>query len=44
MKGTGLGLALCNEIMKMHGGGMRIASTPGAGTEVVLTLPYKEKI
>lgn len=42
IKGTGLGLALCSEILKMHGGSMEIKSRPGGGTEVVLSLPYRE--
>ena len=39
VKGTGLGLSLCYEIVKMHGGEMEIKSSPGKGTEVVVTLP-----
>lgn len=39
VKGTGLGLALCSEIVKMHGGTMDIRSTPGRGTSVTLRLP-----
>ncbi|MDA8240676.1 MAG: PAS domain S-box protein [Nitrospiraceae bacterium] len=42
IKGTGLGLSLCREIVKMHGGSMEIRSKPGAGTEVVLSLPRRE--
>jgi signal transduction histidine kinase len=40
-KGTGLGLALCHEIVEMHGGRMEIESTPGAGTVVRIYLPVR---
>ncbi|MBA4372899.1 MAG: hypothetical protein C0402_08540 [Thermodesulfovibrio sp.] len=39
IKGTGLGLFLCNEIIRLHGGTMDIRSTFGTGTEVTLYLP-----
>lgn len=39
IKGTGLGLFLCNEIIRLHGGTMEIRSTLGTGTEVILSLP-----
>jgi two-component system sensor histidine kinase VicK len=39
LKGTGLGLFLCNEIMRLHGGTMEIASELGTGTTVTLILP-----
>lgn len=41
-KGTGLGLALCREIVRMHGGGMEISSNAGSGTAVTLKLPARE--
>lgn len=37
--GSGLGLAIVQSIMHAHGGEVEIHSAPGAGTEVVLTLP-----
>ncbi|WP_220809131.1 sensor histidine kinase [Noviherbaspirillum aridicola] len=38
-KGTGLGLSLCYSIMKNHGGGIEIQSTPGRGTRVQVNFP-----
>lgn len=38
-KGTGLGLSICREIVRNHGGEIRIESTEGSGTCVVFTLP-----
>lgn len=37
--GTGLGLALCNEIVEAHGGRLRLASREGGGTIVTCWLP-----
>jgi nitrogen fixation/metabolism regulation signal transduction histidine kinase len=37
--GTGLGLALANEIVEGHGGRMRLAAREGGGTVVTLWLP-----
>ncbi|HEX7342074.1 MAG TPA: response regulator [Rhodanobacteraceae bacterium] len=37
--GTGLGLVSCLRIIDSHGGVMRVASTPGAGTRFELYLP-----
>ncbi|WP_404408157.1 PAS domain-containing protein [Jeotgalibacillus malaysiensis] len=38
--GNGLGIPMCQNIMKLHHGAMNISSTPGAGTTVELVLPY----
>ncbi len=38
-KGTGLGLSICREIVRGHGGEIRIESPEGKGTCVVFTLP-----
>ncbi|MCE5264057.1 MAG: HAMP domain-containing protein [Deltaproteobacteria bacterium] len=35
----GLGLAIVQDIVKMHGGRMEIKSVPGAGTQIVLGFP-----
>jgi signal transduction histidine kinase len=37
--GTGLGLPICRQILKEHGGGIQIHSKLGAGTTVTLKLP-----
>lgn len=42
--GAGLGLALCQEIVKLHSATMTIASEPGKGTTVQLTLPLRQKV
>ncbi|GLH69988.1 hypothetical protein GETHPA_15210 [Geothrix rubra] len=38
-KGTGLGLSICREIVRGHGGDIRIESAEGQGTSVIFTLP-----
>lgn len=42
VKGTGLGLALCHEILGMHNGSMSITSRLGEGTNVTVSIPYRE--
>lgn len=37
-EGTGLGLAIARGVARAHGGGIDVASEPGAGTEFVLTV------
>ncbi|HZG56965.1 PAS domain S-box protein [Paenibacillus sp.] len=37
--GTGLGLMICQRILEAHGGALRIASVPDAGTTVTIELP-----
>jgi len=39
MKGSGLGLAIANSLIELHGGSLRINSTLGEGTVVLLALP-----
>jgi two-component system NtrC family sensor kinase len=38
-KGTGLGLAITRQIIELHHGEIRIDSTPGQGTTVIIRLP-----
>ena len=38
--GAGLGLALCAEIARIHGGELNLRSAPGEGTLVTVTLPF----
>ena len=38
-EGTGLGLPLSKSLVELHGGQFSIASTPGRGTTVTVTLP-----
>ncbi|WP_199483759.1 sensor histidine kinase [Vibrio owensii] len=40
-EGLGLGLAICRDVMEMHGGEFVIQSTQPHGCLVVLTLPYQ---
>ena len=42
-KGTGLGLVICQEIIKAHGGAIYIASQVGAGTTVSIYLPVDSR-
>ncbi len=43
-KGTGLGLSMVFGIMERHRGELKISSTPGKGTSVILIFPAKQKI
>ncbi len=38
-KGTGLGLAICQRIVKAHLGSIVVRSPPGAGAEMLISLP-----
>ena len=40
--GAGLGLALCKQIVELHGGTIDFSSEPGKGTRVTVTLHTKE--
>ena len=42
-QGSGLGLAIAKSLITLHGGTMRIRSTPGRGTMVLLQLPAKAR-
>jgi signal transduction histidine kinase len=36
-----LGLAVCHEIVRSHGGNIDVSSEPGRGTRVDITLPAR---
>ena len=38
-RGSGIGLAVCEEIVALHGGTFDIANAPGGGAEVTIRLP-----
>ena len=40
--GAGLGLALCAEILKLHGSSLEITSTLGEGSTFAFLIPYEE--
>jgi len=41
--GTGLGIYLSNEIVKLHSGSMKYSSLKSEGTKVILTIPINKK-
>ena len=41
-KGTGMGLAIVYDIIKKHGGDIKIISNYGAGTQIIITIPGAE--
>jgi signal transduction histidine kinase len=40
-EGTGIGLAVVQQIVQLHGGRIRLRSSPGQGTQVTLQLPVR---
>ncbi|WP_197028259.1 ATP-binding protein [Bosea sp. 117] len=43
-KGSGLGLAIAKSLIELHGGTMRIRSTEGSGTTVIVRLPLNGRL
>ena len=41
-RGTGIGLAVCDEIVEMHSGILELSNAPGGGTLVTVTLPLAQ--
>ncbi|GIF10406.1 SpoIIE family protein phosphatase [Actinoplanes teichomyceticus] len=39
-EGTGIGLALVRELVELHGGSVGVRSTPGAGSEFLVRIPF----
>jgi signal transduction histidine kinase len=44
LKGTGLGLTICNSLVDMMGGQIALVSEPGVGSEFSFTLTVREKV
>lgn len=42
-EGSGIGLALVQELVELHGGSIDVKSTVGVGTEFTLSVPFGEK-
>lgn len=41
-RGTGIGLAVCDEIVDLHGGALTLENAPGGGTLVTIRLPVSQ--
>ena len=41
-RGTGIGLAVCDEIVELHGGSLTLENAEGGGTLVTVTLPESQ--
>ena len=44
VRGSGIGLAVANEIMELHSGSLDIDSQEGMGTTVIITMPTMRKL
>ena len=43
-RGSGIGLGVSDEIVRLHGGSLDIESELGIGTKVTVTLPVSEEL
>ena len=43
-EGSGLGLPICQKIIKSHGGKLTATSEPGTGTRFRIELPIKQSV
>ena len=41
--GLGLGLAMCDQIIRQHGGRISVESTPGEGSRFIVTFPARQE-
>lgn len=42
--GLGLGLAMCDQIIRQHGGSISVESTPGEGSRFFVTFPARQEV
>jgi len=42
-EGTGLGMSITFKIIEKHHGKIAVASSPGCGTEIIISIPYQQR-